>query len=223
MIIIGPYSWSGLGQLRSGTRDWRQHQTACDVAGCRYHWRLLSAVMTVPLHLSLIVLPRRSCPNFYHYCILQHAGTTQGECKIHRNQLVLKAYLIPTDIYATVAAGTAGGGAEEFLLRPQRTPRHSPSMSSPFAHASAARSADIRSLKLTNAHLRHRHRSGKLRTHNAQRVNHLDFATWTIERKDVGSTPGNDLMTRVRMVCSVADAGKEERNNDIWSQMRAGT
>jgi hypothetical protein len=26
-------------------------------------------------------------------------------------------------------------------------------------------------------------------------------------------------MTRVRMVCSVADAGKEERNNDIWSWM----
>jgi hypothetical protein len=96
-------------------------------------------------------------------------------------------------------------------------------MSSPFAHASAARSADIRSLKLTNAHLRHRNRFGKLRTHDALRVNHLDFATWTIERKDVGLTPGNDLMTRVRMVCSVADAGNEERNNDIWSQMSAGT
>jgi hypothetical protein len=83
-------------------------------------------------------------------------------CKIHSNQLVLETYLI--DIYATVAAETAGGGAEEFLLRPQRTPRRSPSMSSPFAHASAARSADVRSLKLTNAHLRHRKRSDKLRT-----------------------------------------------------------
>jgi hypothetical protein len=45
---------------------------------------------------------------------------------------------------------------------------------------------------------------------------HLDFATCTIERKDVGSTPGNDLITRVRTVSSVADAGNEDRNNDIW-------
>jgi hypothetical protein len=44
---------------------------------------------------------------------------------------------------------------------------------------------------------------------------YLDLATWTIERRDVGSTPGNDLMTRVRMVSSVADTGKEERNSDI--------
>lgn len=88
----------------------------------------------------------------------------KGGCRIHRNQLVLEAHLIPTDIYAAVAAETAGGGAEEFLLRPQRTPRRSPSMSRPFAHASAACSADVRSLKLTNAHLRHKKRSGKLRT-----------------------------------------------------------
>lgn len=40
-----------------------------------------------------------------------------------------------------------------FLLRPHFTLARSPSMSSPFAHASAARSADERSLKLTNAHL----------------------------------------------------------------------
>jgi hypothetical protein len=45
---------------------------------------------------------------------------------------------------------------------------------------------------------------------------HLDFATCTIERRDVVSTPGNDLITRVRTVSSVADAGNEDRNNDIW-------
>jgi hypothetical protein len=45
---------------------------------------------------------------------------------------------------------------------------------------------------------------------------HLDFATCTIERRDVVSTPGNELITRVRTVSSVADAGKEDRNNDIW-------
>jgi hypothetical protein len=48
---------------------------------------------------------------------------------------------------------------------------------------------------------------------------HLDFATCTIERRDVGSMPGNDLMTRVRTVSSVADTGNEDRNNDIWEQM----
>jgi hypothetical protein len=45
---------------------------------------------------------------------------------------------------------------------------------------------------------------------------HLDFATCTTERKDVGSTLGNDLTTRVRTVSSVADAGNEDRNSDIW-------
>jgi hypothetical protein len=48
---------------------------------------------------------------------------------------------------------------------------------------------------------------------------HLDFATCTMERKDVGSTLGNDLTTRVRTVSSVADAGNEDRNSDIWVQM----
>jgi hypothetical protein len=36
---------------------------------------------------------------------------------------------------------------------------------------------------------------------------HLDFMTCTIERRDVGSTPGSDLITRMRTVSSVADAG----------------
>jgi hypothetical protein len=79
LIITGPCSWSRVGKPRLGTRDWRQHQAARDMASCRYHWRLLCAVMTVPLHLSLILLQHRSCTNFfYHYCISQHAGTTQG-------------------------------------------------------------------------------------------------------------------------------------------------
>jgi hypothetical protein len=59
-----------------------------------------------------------------------------------------------TVIYATVVAETEDVEAGGFLLRPQRIPRRSPSMSNPFAHASAARSADIRSLKFTKAHLR---------------------------------------------------------------------
>lgn len=37
----------------------------------------------------------------------------------------------------------------------------------------------------------------------------------------MGSTPGNDLITRERMVSSVAVAGKEERNNDIWFEVGA--
>jgi hypothetical protein len=45
---------------------------------------------------------------------------------------------------------------------------------------------------------------------------HLDFMTCTIERRDVGSTPGSDLITRMRTVSSVADAGNEDRNSDIW-------
>jgi hypothetical protein len=48
---------------------------------------------------------------------------------------------------------------------------------------------------------------------------HLDFAMCTIECRDVGSTPGNVLMTRVRTVSSIADTGNEDRNNDIWVQM----
>jgi hypothetical protein len=59
-----------------------------------------------------------------------------------------------TVIYATAVTGTEGVEAGGFLLRPQRTPRRSPSMSNPFAHASAARSADTRSLKLIKAHLK---------------------------------------------------------------------
>lgn len=183
------------------------------MASCRYHWRLIGAVITFHC-----IFPRFSyhidhAPNFLSLLCIATCG--ERGCKIHMNQLVLETNLIPTDIYATVVAEAAGGGgAEEFLLRPQRTPRSSPSMSSPFAHASAARSADTRSLKFTNAHLT---QNVKLRTRDAHDVNHLDFATCTIERKDACSTPGNDLTTRVRMVSSVAEAGKEERNSDIWS------
>jgi len=122
-----------------------------------------------------------------------------------------------TVIYATAVTGTEGVEAGGFLLRPQRTPRRSPSKSNPFAHASAARSADTRSLKLIKAHLK-RKEDYQLELQQEDDATYLDFPTWTIERKDVGSTPGNDLMTRVRMVSSVADAGKEEMNSDIWSK-----
>ena len=49
-------------------------------------------------------------------------------------------------------AGLAVGFAE-FLPLPHLTLALWPSMSMPFAQASAARSAESRSLKLTNAHL----------------------------------------------------------------------
>jgi len=49
--------------------------------------------------------------------------------------------------------GEAVGFAAEFLPRPHLTPTLWPSMSIPFAQASAARSAESRSLKLMNAHL----------------------------------------------------------------------
>ena len=49
--------------------------------------------------------------------------------------------------------GVDAGGAA-VLLRPHRTPSRSPSISSPFAHACAALSAEARSLKLMNAQLK---------------------------------------------------------------------
>jgi hypothetical protein len=70
-------------------------------------------------------------------------------------------------IYAVAVVETEGVAVGGFLLRPQRIPRRSPSMSNPFAHASAASSAEIRSLKLTNAHLRHKNLSVQLRTIDA--------------------------------------------------------
>jgi hypothetical protein len=48
---------------------------------------------------------------------------------------------------------------------------------------------------------------------------HLDFATCTIERRDVGSTLGSDLITCVQTVSSIADTGNEDRNNEIWVHM----
>ena len=49
--------------------------------------------------------------------------------------------------------GAAVGLVPEFLPRPHLTLTLSPPMSMPFAQASAARSAESRSLKFTNAHL----------------------------------------------------------------------
>jgi hypothetical protein len=115
-----------------------------------------------------------------------------------------------------VTAEAAGVAAGVLLLLPQRTPRRSLSMSSPLAHDSAARSAEIRSLKFTNAHLKLGALRGMLTRKGGESGTHLDFATCTIEHKDVGSTPGNDLMTHVQTVSSVADGGNEDRNSDIW-------
>ena len=50
----------------------------------------------------------------------------------------------------------AAGLATEFFPRPHLTLTLWPSMSMPFAQASAARSAESRSLKFTNAHLEYR-------------------------------------------------------------------
>ena len=53
----------------------------------------------------------------------------------------------------------AAGLVTEFFPRPHLTPTLWPSMSMPFAQASAARSAESRSLKFTNAHLEYRQSS----------------------------------------------------------------
>lgn len=73
--------------------------------------------------------------------------------------MALKIHSIRIKIhpYADTAAGE---GSEEnaatgrfALLRPHFTETRSPSKSKPFAHASAARSAEGRSVKLIKAHL----------------------------------------------------------------------
>lgn len=62
-------------------------------------------------------------------------------------------------LYAVVTVGVVSGEIADafdvppFLLRPHFTLARWPSMSKPLAQASAALSADTRSLKLTNAHL----------------------------------------------------------------------
>jgi len=82
-----------------------------------------------------------------------------------------------------------------FLPRPHFTDTFSSSMSRPLAQASAARSADVLSLKLTKAH--------------------LDFATCTTDFSCDEVTLGSELTTCVRMSTSVAEAGSDERNNDM--------
>lgn len=88
--------------------------------------------------------------------------------------------------------------AAEGLLgfRPHFTFARSPSKSNPTAHASAALSADRRSLKFTKAH--------------------LVFATWTIDLMRCLSIEGKVSTTRVRTDASVAEAGKEERKREVW-------
>ena len=60
-----------------------------------------------------------------------------------------------------------------FFPRPHLTGILSPSTSRPWAQASAARSADVRSLKLTKAHLRW----GQPMAARLKVDAHLDFAT----------------------------------------------
>jgi hypothetical protein len=75
-------SWSWANQIWLGSCRGRWHQAACDLVGCRYRWRLLSAVIT---HFSR-VLP--SCYFSYpifswlQYIILQDAWRIT-KCKIH--------------------------------------------------------------------------------------------------------------------------------------------
>ena len=87
-----------------------------------------------------------------------------------------------------------------FLLRPHLTFTRSPSKSRPAAHACAASSADARSVKFTNAH--------------------RDFATCTTDFILEGSREGRDVATRVRIVSSVADVGREERKSDVFSNRK---
>ena len=82
------------------------------------------------------------------------------------------------------------------LLLPHLTFTRSPSKSRPEAQASAARSADARSTKFTNAH----------------RL----FATCTTLRICDGLTEERLWATRVRMEVSDAVGGKEERNIEVY-------
>jgi hypothetical protein len=54
--IIGECSRPRIDQLRLGTCNWCRYQASRDMAGCRYHWGLLGAVIRFPLHVSLLLL-----------------------------------------------------------------------------------------------------------------------------------------------------------------------
>jgi len=45
-IFFGPFSRSRVDKLWSSGRDFCRHHPDRDVVGCRYHWRLLGAVIT---------------------------------------------------------------------------------------------------------------------------------------------------------------------------------
>lgn len=105
------------------------------------------------------------------------------------------------------------GLVPEFFPRPHLTPTLSPSMSMPFAQASAARSAESRSLKFTNAHLKRCQLPGLRESFRA----YLDLATCTTDLSLSGFMDGSDLITVVRNDCSVASAGSDDKNRDIWS------
>ena len=140
-------SWPRADQLRLGPSDGGKHQTTRDLVCCCCYRGLSSAIIErfgdcVPSHSRSYFLSLLYSET--HMQTVRYTTINQN-CEIR---------VATTDIYAANAAGAAGFVAGVFLLRPQRTPRRSPSMSSPLAHASAARSAETRSLKFTNAHLK---------------------------------------------------------------------
>lgn len=111
---------------------------------------------------------------------------------------------------AATAVGASGNSVEPDAegsappafarLLPHFTPTLVPSTSKPLAHASAACSADGRSMKLMNA----------------QR----DFGTCTTERivvvgEDEDGGSGSEITTAVRMEASVALGGRAERKIDV--------
>jgi len=98
--------------------------------------------------------------------------------------------------------GVVAGLAAEFFPRPHLMLILWSSMSMPFAQASAARSAESRSLKFTNAD--------------------FDFAMCTIDLSLSGFIEGSDLMTVVLSDCSVASAGNDDRNSDIIDSSSGG-
>ena len=85
----------------------------------------------------------------------------------------------------------------------------------PFAQASAARSAESRSLKFTNAHLTFCQSPGIPRPFLCLENTHFDFATCTTDLSLSGFMEGSDLMTVVRNDCSVASAGNDDKNSDV--------
>jgi hypothetical protein len=92
----------------------------------------------------------------------------------------------------------------------------------PVAHASAARSALKRSLKLINAHLigyaRRCVRNPPIAYINvfASMAAYLFFSTYTIDLTAAGGIEGMEERRYVRSDCSVVDAGNGDIKRDVW-------